>query len=61
MGIFLQLFYYFCYIIMFSVEFGNMNMFQDHEVTVLQLFYCFPYMINCSPEPVVLYGCEIGF
>jgi hypothetical protein len=32
MGIFLQLFYYFGQIILFSIELGNMSIFQDHEV-----------------------------
>jgi hypothetical protein len=58
MGIVLQLFYYFDHSIMFSIEFGNMSMFRDHEVTVLQLFYCFPYIVKCNPVPVILYGCE---
>jgi hypothetical protein len=58
LGIFLQLFYYFGHIIIFDIEFGNMKMFQDHEDTVSQIFYCFPYIIKCSPVPVVLYGCE---
>jgi hypothetical protein len=43
---------------MYNIEFGNMRIFQDHEVTVLKLFYCFSYNIECNPVPVVLYGCE---
>jgi hypothetical protein len=57
-GYIIQLFYYFGHIIMFSIEFGNTSMFQDLEVTVLQLFYCFSYIIKCIPVHVVLYGCE---
>jgi hypothetical protein len=41
---------------MFSIEFGNVSMFQDHDFTVLQLLYCFSYITKCNPVPVVLYG-----
>jgi hypothetical protein len=44
-GLFLQLFYYLGHIIMFSIEPGNVSMFQDHEVcqssAIILLFFTY--------------------
>jgi hypothetical protein len=44
--IFLQLFYYFGHIILFSIELGNMSMFQDHEVCYSSAIIAFHILLN---------------